>query len=83
MSKLTPEDRVGASQVKSVGRLFFVEGTAQAKAWSADIRRHVPRRLWSSGEWKDGFVEVGRGQAVEGPERLGDVCMLSEELWET
>lgn len=51
MSKLTPEDRVGASQVKSVGRLFFVEGTAQAKAWSADIRRHVPRRPELLEQW--------------------------------
>lgn len=44
MSKLIPEERIGASQVKSVGRMSLMEGAAQEKAWSADIARHVSRR---------------------------------------
>lgn len=44
MSKLIPEERIGASQVKSVGKMLLIERAAQAKAWSADIARHVSRR---------------------------------------
>lgn len=43
MSKLIPEERIGASQVKSVGRMSLMEGAAQEKAWRADIAKRVSR----------------------------------------
>lgn len=60
MSTSSPEERVGASQVNGMGRVFLVEGTAQMKAWCTDTARHVSRRpeLLEQG---GGTGEVGNG----------------------
>lgn len=55
ISRLSPEERVGAGQAKSIGEVFLVEGAAWAKAWSADIARHVPedQSCWSREEERE------------------------------